>query len=59
MAKKPMNPRPAKAKKAPDTRTQAERFEQFARDHGATEDVLDGALGDKAERLRTEPKPQD
>ena len=31
-----------------DTRTQAERFEQFAREHEATEDVLDCALGDVA-----------
>lgn len=39
MAKRPQKP-------PKDTRTQRERFEQFAREHGATEEVLDKALGD-------------
>lgn len=38
--------KPPKQKK--DERPQRERFEQFAREHGATEDVLDKALGDVA-----------
>lgn len=41
------------AKKTPakkDERTQRERFEDFAREHGATEDVLDKALGDIAKQ---------
>lgn len=33
-----------KAKPKKDERTQRERFEQFAREHGATEDVLDKAI---------------
>ena len=44
MAKKTA-PKPSPKK---DERTQRERFEQFAREHGATEDVLDKALGDVA-----------
>lgn len=38
---------PAK-QKPKDERTQRERFEQFAREHGATENVLEKALGDVA-----------
>jgi len=37
-----------KAKPKKDERTQRERFEQFAREHGADDDVLDRALGDVA-----------
>lgn len=39
------------AKKTPpkkDDRTQKQRFIDFAREHGADEDVLDKALGDVA-----------
>ncbi len=36
-------------KKLPeDTRTQQQRFEDFARAHGATDEVLDRAMGDVA-----------
>lgn len=44
-----MSKTPAK-KTAPkkDERTQQQRFEDFAREHGATDDVLDKALGDVA-----------
>jgi len=38
-----------KRAKAKDTRTQRERFEQFAIEHGATDDVLDKALGEVAD----------
>ena len=38
----------AKPKKDEDTRTQQQRFKDFAREHGATEDVLDKALGEVA-----------
>ena len=37
-----------KKPKPKDTRTQQQRFEDFAREHGATEDVLDKALKDVA-----------
>lgn len=37
---------PPKPKPKKDERTQKERFIDFAREHGATEDVLDKALGD-------------
>lgn len=43
---------PAKAKPPKDARTQGERFAQFAREHGADEDVLDKALGDIAPTKR-------
>jgi hypothetical protein len=42
---KPNKPAVKKRAKAPE-RPQRERFEQFAREHGATEDVLDKALSD-------------
>ncbi|MFN3463320.1 MAG: hypothetical protein ACK4X1_04515 [Terricaulis sp.] len=42
-----------KKPKPKDTRTQQQRFEDFAREHGATEDVLDKALGDVKK-----PKPK-
>jgi hypothetical protein len=46
--------KPSKAKKKPaDTRTQRERFEEFAIEHGATEDVLDRALSDVAKSKKT------
>lgn len=44
---------PAKPKPKKDEGSQRERFEQFAREHGATDDVLDRALGDVA---NTNPK---
>lgn len=44
-----------KKPKPKDTRTQQQRFEDFAREHGATEDVLDKALGDVAASA-TKPK---
>lgn len=37
---------PKKEPKPKDTRTQQQRFEEFAREHGATEDVLDKAMVD-------------
>lgn len=50
--------KPAVKKKPADPRSQAERFEQFAREHGATEDVLDKAMGEIAEAPRVAPKPK-
>lgn len=44
MAKK-TEPKPSPKK---DERTQQQRFEEFAREHGATEDALDKALGEIA-----------
>lgn len=44
---KPNKPAAKKKTKAAE-KPQRERFEQFAREHGATEDVLDKALGDVA-----------
>ncbi|MGE0533130.1 MAG: hypothetical protein AB7P35_17615 [Hyphomonadaceae bacterium] len=49
----------APKKKPAGTRPQAERFEQFAREHGATQEVLDKALGEIAEAPRVAPKPKD
>lgn len=40
--KAPANPKPK------DERTQQQRFEDFAREHGATDEVLDRALVDVA-----------
>jgi hypothetical protein len=39
---------PKKTQPKKDERTQKERFIDFAREHGADEDVLDKALGDVA-----------
>lgn len=45
----PNQKKSAPPKKAPkDARTQSERFEEFAREHGAVDDVLDRALSDVA-----------
>lgn len=43
-----------KKPKPKDTRTQQQRFEDFARDHGAIEDVLDKAL--REPKVREKPK---
>lgn len=43
-----------KAPKPKDERTQRERFEQFANEHGATEDVLEKALREPA--VKQKPK---
>lgn len=44
-------------KKAQKPRTdQSERFKQFALEHGATEDVLDKALGDVASDAKERAK---
>jgi hypothetical protein len=40
--------KPPRKPQTKETRSQSERFKQFAREHGATEDVLDKALGDVA-----------
>ena len=46
MAKKPSQPPPVRPKKAADTRTQKQRFIDFAREHGADDpDALDKAFG--------------
>jgi hypothetical protein len=50
-----MPKQPVKSK-AKDNRSQKQRFEDFAREHGATEDVLDKALGDVA-KSKSKPKP--
>lgn len=47
-----------KKPKSKDTRTQQQRFEDFAREHGATEDVLDKVLGDVAQ-ARTKRPPDE
>jgi hypothetical protein len=48
------------AKKQPpkpkDTRTQRERFIQFAKEHGATKDVLDQAMGEVARDAKSKKK---
>lgn len=43
--------------KRPTPKKPAERFEQFAREHGATEDVLDKAIGEIAGAPRQSPPP--
>lgn len=51
-----------KTGRSKDTRTQQQRFMDFAREHGATEDVLDKALGEVASdaaQRRQQPKPED
>lgn len=51
MAKKPSQTPPTKAKKAADTRSQKQRFIDFAREHGADDpDALDKALGQIVEK---------
>lgn len=48
-----------KTKAKSDNRPQRDRFEQFAREHGATEDVLDKAMGEIAEAPRAAPKSKE
>lgn len=47
-------PKKPREKPAADTRTQQQRFEDFAREHGATKEVLDKAL--RAPAVKQKPK---